>query len=156
MGTRPSRSNSGSLRTASTSDVEDLVDSLTRGNATEVKVVLASVALALGVYQVAVIAVGYGKVRVGFLHPAPAFAAHRAVGDTIALLLLCTGVMCVSVNGFEGAHGVFGAALLVVLAIKVSVVRRDFGLGRFLPLLGISVFALLCVTWATSAGSFLA
>jgi hypothetical protein len=31
--------------------VEDLVDTLTRGNPTEVKVVLASVALALAVYQ---------------------------------------------------------------------------------------------------------
>lgn len=37
----------------------------------------------------------------------------------------------------------------------MSVVRRDFGLGRFLPLLGISVFLLLCVTWGTSAGGFL-
>jgi ABC-type phosphate transport system permease subunit len=136
--------------------VEDLVESLTRGNATEVKVLLASVALALGCYQLAVIAVAYGKLRVGILDAAPAASAHRAVGDTIALLLLCTGVMCVSVYGFEGAHAVFGTALLVVLAIKVSVVRRDFGLGRFLPVLGLSVFALLCLTWATSAGAFLA
>jgi hypothetical protein len=106
--------------------MEDLVESLTRGNAAEVKVLLASVALALGLYQLVVIAVGYGKLRLPFLAPPPAFAAHRAVGDTIALLLVCTGVMCVSV------------------------------FGRFLPLLGISVFVLLCVTWATSAGGFLA
>jgi ABC-type phosphate transport system permease subunit len=139
--------------------MEDLVESLTRGNVAEVKVLLASVALALGVYQLAVIAVGYGKLRLPFLAAPPAFAAHRAVGDTIALLLLCTGVMCVSVDGFEddeAVHAVAGTALLSVLAFKVSVVRRDFGLGRFLPLLGISVFLLLCVTWATSAGGFLA
>jgi hypothetical protein len=43
-----------------------------------------------------------------------------------------------------------------VLALKVCVVRRDLGLGRFLPVLGLTVFALLCVTWTTSAGSFLA
>lgn len=138
--------------------MEDLVESLTRGNVAEVKVLLASVALALGAYQLAVIAVGYGKVRVPFLTARPAFAAHRAVGDTIALLLLCTGVMCVSVYGFEddaAVHAVAGSALLTVLAFKVSVVRRDFGLGRFLPLLGISVFLLLCVTWGTSAGGFL-
>ena len=135
--------------------MEDFVESLTRGNPTEVKVLLASVALSLGCYQLAVIAVAYGKVRLGFLDAAPASTAHRAVGDTIALLLLCTGVMCLSVYGFEGAHAVFGTALLVMLAIKVSVVRRDFGLGRFLPALGISVFLLLCVTWATSAGAFL-
>jgi hypothetical protein len=136
--------------------LEDVVESLTRGNPTEVKVVLASVALALAIYQLVTIAVVYGKVRLGVLGTAPAATTHRAVGDTIALLLLCTGVMCLSVYGFEGAHAVFGSALLVVLAIKVSVVRRDFGLGRFLPVLGLAVFALLCVTWATSAGSFLA
>ncbi len=136
--------------------LSDLVDTLTRGNPTEVKVVLASVALALAGYQLAVIAVAYGKVRLPFLGAPPASAAHRAVGDTIALLLLCTGVMCLSVYGFEGAHGAFGSALLGVLACKIAVVRRDFGLGRFLPVLGITVFLLLCVTWATSAGAFLA
>jgi hypothetical protein len=137
----------------------DVVETLTRGNVAEVKVVLASVALALGVYQLAVIAVGYGKLSVPFLAPPPAFAAHRAVGDTIALLLLVTGVMCVSVYGFEddkAAHAIAGTALLVVLALKISVVRRDFGLGRYLPVLGLSVFALLCVTWLTSAGAVLA
>jgi uncharacterized protein DUF6529 len=137
----------------------DVVETLTRGNVAEVKVVLASVALALGAYQLAVIAVGYGKLSVPFLAPPPAFAAHRAVGDTIALLLLVTGVMCVSVYGFEddkAAHAIAGTALLVVLALKISVVRRDFGLGRYLPLLGLSVFALLCVTWLTSAGAVLA
>jgi hypothetical protein len=139
--------------------MEDLVESLTRGNVTEVKVLLASVALGLACYQLAVIAVGYGRVRVPFLAPPPAFAAHRAVGDTIALLLLCTGVMCLSVYGFDDdarGHAVAGSALIAVLALKVAVVRRDFGLGRFLPVLGITVFALLSVTWATSAGSFLA
>lgn len=136
--------------------MEDVVETLTRGNPTEVKVLLASVSLALAVYQLAVIAVGFGKVRLPFLAPPPAFAAHRAVGDTIALLLVCTGVMCLSVYGFEGAHAVFGSALLAVLALKIAVVRRDFGLGRFLPVLGITVFALLAVTWATSAGTFLA
>jgi hypothetical protein len=41
--------------------LEDLIDTLTRGNATEVKVLLASVALALAVYQLVLIAVGYGS-----------------------------------------------------------------------------------------------
>jgi hypothetical protein len=139
--------------------MEDVVETLTRGNVAEVKVVLATVALALGLYQLAVIAVGYGKLSVPFLAAPPAFKAHRAVGDTIALLLLCTGVMCVSVYGFEAdkaLHAVAGSALLTVLAVKVSVVRREFGLGRFLPVLGITVFLVLCLTWATSAGAFLA
>lgn len=139
--------------------MEDLVETLTRGNVAEVKVVLASVALALGLYQLTVIAVAYGKLRLPFLAAGPASRAHRAVGDTIALVLVCTGVMCVSVYGFDddaSVHAVAGSTLLAVLAVKVSVVRRDFGLGRFLPLLGISVFLLLGLTWATSAGDFLA
>jgi hypothetical protein len=41
--------------------MEDLFDRLMRGNVTEVKVVLASVAAALAVYQLALIAVGYGR-----------------------------------------------------------------------------------------------
>lgn len=139
--------------------VEDLVDRLARGNVAEVKVVLASVALALACYQLVLIAVGYGRLRPPFLAAAPASAAHRAVGDTIALLLLVVGVMCLSYYGVEGdkaVHAIAGSSLLAVLACKIAVVRRDFGLGRFLPVLGISVFLLLAVTWASSAGGFLA
>jgi hypothetical protein len=36
------------------------------------------------------------------------------------------------------------------------VLRRWHGAGRFLPLLGTSVFILLALTWVSSAGSFLA
>ena len=110
--------------------MEDLVETLTRGNTAEVKVLLASIALALGVYQLAVIAVGYGRLRVPFLAPPPALAAHRAVGDTIALLLLCTGIMCLLYGSPR-----LGTALLSVLALKVIWAPR-LGLGRFLPLLG--------------------
>ena len=41
--------------------MEELVEDLARGNVTEVKIVLASVALALAGYQVLLMAVGYGK-----------------------------------------------------------------------------------------------
>jgi hypothetical protein len=103
-----------------------------RDNVAEVKVVLASVALALAVYQLVLIAVGYGKMRPPFLGARPALTAHRSVGDAIA-----------------------GSALLTILTLKLAVVRRGLGLGRALPLLGISVFTLLAVTWAGSAGEFL-
>ena len=55
---------------------------------TEVKVLLTSVALALAVYQLVLIAVGYGKLRPPFLAAEPAAKAHRASGDTIAVLLI--------------------------------------------------------------------
>jgi hypothetical protein len=56
--------------------LEDLIDTLTRGNVTEVKVLLASVALALAVYQLVLIAVGYGKLRPPFLGAGPATRTH--------------------------------------------------------------------------------
>jgi hypothetical protein len=136
----------------------DVVESLARGNVAEVKTMLASVALALAAFQLATIAVGYGKARPPFLAAPPAFAAHRATGDAIATILIVVGVMCVSyfeVEGDKVTHAVAGSALLAVLALKVLVVRRGGALGRLLPALGITVFALLAVTWATSAATIL-
>jgi Family of unknown function (DUF6529) len=138
--------------------VEDLIDSVTRGNPTEVKVLLASVALALAVYQLVLISVGYGKLRPGFLGARPASQAHRAVGDTIVVLLVVTAVMCVGYFGFEedaSLHVVAAVALLGVLSLKIVVVRWWHAMGRFLPALGVSVWLLLALTWLTSAGDFL-
>ena len=136
-----------------------LVETITRGNVTEVKVILASVVLALAVYQVILIAVGYGKVRPPFLAPRAASFAHRASGDVIAIVMVVVAIMCLSYFELEddaGAHVVAASALLFVLALKVLVIRRWHGLGRLLPLLGACVFVLLVVTWATSAGDLLA
>ena len=138
--------------------MEGLIDSVTRGNPTEVKVLLASVALALAVYQLVLIAIGYGKLRPPFLAAAPASRTHRAVGDTIAVLLVVTALMCVGYFGLEddaSLHMVAAVALLSVLALKIAVIRWWHALGRFLPALGISVWLLLVLTWATSAGDFL-
>jgi small-conductance mechanosensitive channel len=120
--------------------------------------VLASVALALAVYQLVLISVAYAKVRPPFLAPRPAGRAHRAVGDTIAVLLVVVALMCVGYFGFEddaALHVVSAIALLVVLAVKVAVVRRGQRLGRLLPPLGLTVFVLLALTWLSSAGDFL-
>lgn len=138
--------------------MEGLIDSVTRGNPTEVKVLLASVALALAVYQLVLIAIGYGKLRPPFLAAAPASRTHRAVGDTIAVLLVVTALMCVGYFGLEddaSLRMVAAIALLSVLALKIAVIRWWHALGRFLPALGISVWLLLALTWVTSAGDFL-
>jgi uncharacterized membrane protein YbaN (DUF454 family) len=42
-----------------------------------------------------------------------------------------------------------------VLALKIVVIRWWHAAGRFLPLLGTSVFVLLALTWFGSAGEFL-
>jgi hypothetical protein len=125
-------------------------------HATEVKVVLASVATALAVYQLVLAAIGYRKLRI--IEATPAFMAHRASGDTIAALLVVVAVLCLSYFGLEdGAfHAVTGFLLLVVLAVKVVVIRWWHSAGRFLPALGITVFLLLAATWASTAGAFLA
>jgi Family of unknown function (DUF6529) len=139
--------------------VSDLIDTLTRGNPTEVKVLLASVALSLAVYQLVLIAIGYGKLRPPFLAAAPASATHRAVGDTIVVVLVVVALMCVGYFGFEddaALHIAAAIALLSVLALKIVVIRWWHRMGRFLPALGVSVWLLLALTWLTSAGDFLA
>jgi hypothetical protein len=128
---------------------------LVQGNPTEVKVVLASVATALAIYQVVLAAIGYRKLKV--IEAEPAFMTHRASGDTIAVLLIVVAIMCLSYFELEDSafHAVTGFLLLVVLAVKVVVLRWWHSAGRFLPVLGITVFVLLVATWASTAGAFL-
>ena len=141
--------------------MEDLVDTLTRGNPLEVKTVLASVAFALAAYQVVLAAVGFRWVRPKVPEAQPAFRAHRASGDAVLLLLVIVGAMCLAVAGEDHGgdaaafHAVTGGLLFVVLALKVVVIRWWHAAGRFLPLLGASVFVLLALTWFGSAGDFL-
>ena len=135
--------------------MEDLV----RGNPTEVKVVLASVATTLAVYQVLLASIFYRKLRPSFLEAGPAAWTHRAAGDTIAVLIIVVAIMCLSYFGLEDEaafHAVTGFLLLLVLALKVAVIRWWHAAGRFLPVLGITVFMLLAATWASTAGAFLA
>ena len=138
--------------------MEQLIDDLTFGNVYEVKTVLASVAAALAVYQLVLIAVGYGKLRPRFLASPVASFTHRASGDVILVLVVVVALACLAHFGFEddgGLHAVTGALLLVVLGFKIAVIRWWHGLGRLLPVLGSTVFVLLALTWLTSAGHFL-
>ena len=122
---------------------------------------LASVAFALAAYQVVLAAVGFRWVRPKVPDAEPAFRAHRASGDAILVLLVVVGAMCLAVagedHGGEDAafHAVTGGLLFVVLALNVVVIRWWHAAGRFLPLLGASVFVLLALTWFGSAGAFL-
>jgi hypothetical protein len=138
--------------------MESLIDALTRGNPTEVKVVLASVVLALAAYQIALITVVYGKLRPRFLGSPAAATAHRAVGRAIVLISVIVAIICVSYFeiGEAVAHSLFAVALFLVIGLKVLVIRRWRAASRFLPLLGVSVLLLFAATWLTSAGDFLA
>jgi hypothetical protein len=148
--------------------LEDLVEELARGNVTAVKVVLTSVVSALAIYQVFLMAVGYGKLRLPFLASSPASATHRAVGDSVVVITLLVGFMCLSYFGFEGEsrhgsddegwtrlHIAAGSLLVAVLGLKIVVVRWWHRLSRFLPVLGLSVFSLFTITWLSSAAVYL-
>ena len=89
---------------------------------TALKVVLATVLLAIAAYQVLLATVFYGKLRPRFLHGGPAARSHRAVGDATVLVALAVAVICVTgydptdalgEGGREALHVVAGSALLV-------------------------------------------
>ena len=149
--------------------MEEFVDSLTRGNVSQVKTVLASVVAVLSAYQVFLMAVGYGKVNLPFLKSKAASFAHRAAGDMILVITLLVAFMCLVYfevgDGIEYArngeqtramiHVVAGSLLVATIVLKVVVVRWWHRMGRYLPILGVTVFALFMVTWFTSAGNYL-
>jgi hypothetical protein len=136
--------------------VEDLVENITRGNPGSVKAVLASVVLALATYQLILAAIGYRKLPM--IDAAPAFLTHRSSGDAIVVLFVLVAVACEAAFGFEddyALHGWAGVGAAVVVALKVGVVRSGVG-SRALPYLGVTLFALLAVTWLTVTPDFLA
>ena len=144
--------------------MEDLIEIVTFGNPTAVKVVLASVVAALAAYQVVLMAIGYGKLRPPFLGSRAASFAHRAIGDATVAVTLVIAVMCVGYFGFEDAsdeetratlHVSFALLLLAAIAVKIAVIRWWHGASRYLPALGITVFVLFVMTWLTSAGDYL-
>ena len=129
-----------------------------RGNLPDVKVVLASILAALAVYQVLLMAVGYGKLRPRFLGPAPASRAHRAIGDAVVVTTLLTSAACLSYFEIEDdnlGHVLAASALLVVLAFKIAIVRRWLAGDKLLPWLGSAVLILFLLTWAISAARYL-
>jgi hypothetical protein len=149
--------------------VEDLIEAVTGGHTTAVKIVLTSTLLSLAVYQAMLMAVGYGKVRPPFLSTASASMAHRAVGDAIVVLVVVVSAFCLGYYGIEDSprdgtpgpdsrvtlHVVAGFALLGVLALKLFVLHGWHRAHGLLPALGLTVLSLLFIIWLSSAGAFL-
>jgi hypothetical protein len=129
---------------------------LTNNRVPEVKVVLSAVVVALAAYQIALIAVGYGKVRLPFLSSRSASFTHRTMGDAIVPVALFVAVACLTYfdEAFEEAalHGILGVLLFAALALKIAVLRWWKSLDRFLPLLGSGVFVLFVLTTITAFG----
>lgn len=81
--------------------MEDLIHNVTGGHVTEVKIVLTSVVTALAGYQVFLMAVGYGKLRLPFLSGRAASFTHRAGGDMIVTITLFVGIVCLGYFGID-------------------------------------------------------
>ena len=91
--------------------------------------------------------------------PAPAAWTHRASGDTIAVLLIVVAIMCPRTSGSRTTAPSTPSPASCSCScwrVKVVVIRWWHAAGRFLPVLGITVFVLLAATWASTAGAFLA
>jgi hypothetical protein len=144
----------------------DLIDQLSGGHTTVVKILLASVLVVLALYQVTLAAVFYGKLRLPFLSAEVAALTHRASGDALVVVAVLVALTCVT--GYEvgdaaergGARGrghvVLGSLVLVALVAKVLVVNVGGPrLSRLLPYIGVSLALLLAATWGTSALYFL-
>lgn len=141
------------------SPLPEWIEFFSLGHVSEVKVVLASALAAVALYQALLMAVGYGRLRLPFLKPAPAAGAHRALGDAIVVVALVVSFMCVGYFGFEAeeadAHVPIALTLLAVLALKITVVRWLSRFGRLLPILGVTVLVLFVATWASAALQYL-
>ena len=129
---------------------------LTSNRVPEVKVVLTAVVVALAAYQIALIAVGYGKVKLPFLSSQAASFTHRTMGGTIVPVTLFVAVACLfyfeEPFGEASLHGILGVLLFLVIAFKIAVLRWWKSLDRFLPLMGSSVFVLFVLTAVTAFG----
>jgi Family of unknown function (DUF6529) len=137
--------------------MEDLIEDLTRGNVSEVKIVLTSVVTALALYQVLLMLVCYGRLRLSFLSTRAASFTHRSSGDAIVAITVVVGAMCLGYFGLEddaALHVVLGWLLAGALVLKIVVVRWWHSMSRFLPVIGSTVFALFVATWASSVGLY--
>ena len=93
--------------------MEDLIETLSAGHVTEVKIVLTTVVSVLAIYQVLLMVVGWGWIRLPFFSSRAASFTHRSAGDAITTVTLLVGFMCYGYFGIEDGIAVlvdFGSA----------------------------------------------
>src|SRR4051794_36248356 len=134
---------------------QKLVFTLFFSSTIALKVWFATLALALGVVQVALAMWIYG--RLPWTAPGWTGAAHRITGRLAFLATLPVAYHCLWSLGFQdttfrvAAHSVLGCAFYGAFATKVLVVRDHALPARALPVAGGVMFALLVLAWYTSA-----
>ena len=89
----------------------------------------------------------------------PAFFTHRASGDAIVVLFVLVALACVAVFGFEddyALHGWAGIGRRGRRRRQGAVWCAPASARARCPYLGVTLFALLAVTWFTVTPDFLA
>ena len=121
------------------------------------KVWLATAAIALAIFQVLSAAKFYGRLGQG-RGPRWLGRLHRASGTTAFLLTIPVAYHCLWALGFQAtgelrvlAHGLFGCLFFGALAAKVLLVRSRGIPGWALPMAGGTVFTGLVGVWLTSS-----
>ena len=87
---------------------------------------------------------------------------HKGMGFVFAILLLVISYFCIKhvamvgdqLSGRAVMHSVLSLALVIVLAIKITIVQFYKQFLRFVPTMGIIVFILAFVVFSTSAGFY--
>jgi hypothetical protein len=134
---------------------QELVFTLFFSSTIAMKVWLGTVALGFAVAQVLTALWVYGKLP--WRAPGWAGSAHRISGRLAFLVSLPVAYHCLWSLGFQDtntrvlAHSLLGCAVYGAFAAKVTIVRSKGLPGAALPLAGGLMFALLVLTWYTSA-----
>jgi hypothetical protein len=139
-------------------DPAHFLDDLTHGHLFGWKSAVATLIIVLAALQVGLAARfwGAGGLRVS---PAVATTWHRWNGRAVLVLTLVVGYVCLL--GPAGPvspvrillHTVLGAVLFALLAAKLLAVRSSTGASR-LPALGMALFGVYVLLWATSVADF--
>lgn len=121
------------------------------------KVWLATIAVALALFQVLSAGKFYGRLGRG-RGPRWLGRAHRASGTLAFLLTIPVAYHCLWALGFDAAadargivHGLLGSLFFGALAAKVLLVRSGGRSAWALPIAGGTVFASLVGVWLTSS-----
>ena len=134
---------------------QKLVFELFFSSTSALKVWLATLAVFLGFVQVALALWLYG--RLPWAAPDWVGGAHRISGRLAFLTTLPVAYHCLWSLGFQDssfrvlAHSVLGCAFYGAFVTKVLVVRNHALPARALPIAGGLLFAVLVLTWYTSA-----
>ena len=134
---------------------QELVFTMFFSSTISMKVWFATLALAFAVVQVTTALWIYGKL--GPQAPDWASPLHRISGRLAFLSTLPVAYHCLWSLGFQDtdtrvlAHSILGCAFYGAFAAKVTIVRSRNLPGWALPVAGGLIFAVLVVTWYTSA-----